>query len=94
MADYKKGEKRSKEIGRNIQPNKKDKITMEIAADFLDRDVKEWCKKVKYELSYIDGILVEHKLDDAEIYDELQTIKISLNRFIRRLKREVKISNQ
>ncbi len=58
--------------------------------DRLDIDVKDWVKKIRYEFSYLEDLMIKYRLDNDDIFEDFQEQKVGLNRFIRKLRKATK----
>jgi hypothetical protein len=60
--------------------------------DALQIEIKDWIKKIRYELNYLEELLIKNRLDDCEMYEDFQSERVSMNKFIKELKEETKES--
>jgi hypothetical protein len=59
--------------------------------NYLHQEITDWVKKTRYELKYMEELLERQRLDrTSDLYIELEELKVSLNKFIKNLRKEVK----
>jgi len=59
--------------------------------DYLNQEITDWVKKTRYELKYMEELLERQRFDiTTDLYIELEELKVSLNKFIKNLRKEVK----
>ena len=55
----------------------------------FQKEITEWIKKCRFEMEYLEYLLEKYRLDDDNIYIELEQLKLDYNKFIRNLKKVV-----